>query len=53
MEERISDQIVIRVEPSLRLRLEEEAERAGIGLSRLARLKLKREDVQPPQHEAA
>ena len=54
MEERISDQIVIRVTPSLRARLEQEAERAGIELSSLARLKLDREDVvQPPQCEAA
>jgi predicted HicB family RNase H-like nuclease len=52
--ERISDQIVIRVRPSLRARLEQEAERAGIELSSLARLKLEREDhVQLPQREAA
>ena len=52
--ERISDQLVIRVTPSLRTRLEQEAEHAGIKLSKLTRLKLEREDdVQLPQHEAA
>ena len=33
MKERISDQIVIRVTPSLRARLEQEAERVGLELS--------------------
>ena len=52
--ERISDQIVIRVKPSLRARLQQEAEHAGIKLSLLTGLKLERDDgVQPPQHEAA
>jgi len=55
MEERMSDQIVIRVKPSVRARLEQEAEHAGIELSSLARLKLDREEqpAQPSQHEAA
>ena len=54
MEERISDQIVIRVKPSLRTRLEQEAKRARLDLSSLARLKLERDDdIQPPQFEAA
>jgi predicted HicB family RNase H-like nuclease len=38
--ERISGQIVIRVTPSLRARLEQEAERVGLELSSLARLAL-------------
>ena len=54
MEERMSDQIVIRVKPSVRARLEQEAERVGLDLSSLARLKLDREDcAQSPQREAA
>jgi len=52
MEERISDQIVIRVKPSLRARLEQEAERVGLELSALARLKLE-VPLQLPQREAA
>jgi hypothetical protein len=52
MEERISDQIVIRVKPSLRARLEHEAERVGLELSALARLKLE-VPVQLTQREAA
>ena len=54
MEERMSDQIVIRVKPSVRARLEQEAKRVGTDLSSLVRQKLDREDdVQLPQHEAA
>ena len=50
--ERISDQIVIRVTPSLRARLEQETERVGLELSSLARLALE-DRVQLPQREAA
>jgi hypothetical protein len=54
MEERISDQLVIRVKPSLRARLEQEARLFGVDLTKLARRKLDREEpIQPPQHEAA
>jgi predicted HicB family RNase H-like nuclease len=50
--ERISDQIVIRVTPSLRARLEQEAERVGLELSSLAREALE-DRVQLPQQRAA
>ena len=51
--ERMSDQLVFCVKPSVRARLEQEAESVGIDLSNLARLKLEQPLVQLPQHEAA